>query len=82
VAGYPVPRVVVPVWLLGVAAFGFEVLSAFGLKNDINRARIRKLYQSTNMIPTRLEEAGFRYSYDLVAGLSAWKKSSRMTDFD
>jgi nucleoside-diphosphate-sugar epimerase len=52
------------------------------LKNDINRARIRKLYQSTNMIPKRLEEAGFRYGYDLVAGLSAWKKSSRRTDFD
>ena len=82
VAGYPAPRIVVPIWLLGLAAFGFEVLSGFGLKNDINRARIRKLYQSTNMIPRRLEDAGFRYSYDLVGGLSAWKRSSRVTDFD
>jgi nucleoside-diphosphate-sugar epimerase len=82
VAGYPEPRFVVPVWLLGVAAFGFEVLSALGLKNDINRARVGKLYQSTNMVPTRLQEVGFKYCYDLPAGLSAWKASSRRTDFD
>jgi GlcNAc-P-P-Und epimerase len=82
VAGYPAPRIVVPIWLLGLAALGFEVLSGFGLKNDINRARIRKLYQSTNMIPRRLEDVGFRYSYDLVGGLSAWKRSSQVTDFD
>jgi nucleoside-diphosphate-sugar epimerase len=82
VAGYPEPRFVVPVWLLGAAAFGFEVLSALGLKNDINRARVGKLYQSTNMVPTRLQEVGFKYCYDLPAGLSAWKASSRRTDFD
>jgi nucleoside-diphosphate-sugar epimerase len=82
VAGYPVPRFVVPFWLLGLAAFGFEVLSVLGLKTDINRARVRKLYQSTNMIPGRLQEGGFVYQYDLSAGLSAWKASSRISDFD
>jgi hypothetical protein len=34
------------------------------------------------MIPRRLEETGFQYRYDLVAGLAAWKRSSRITDFD
>jgi GlcNAc-P-P-Und epimerase len=58
------------------------VLSALGLKTDINRARVRKLYQSTNMVPRRLQESGFTYGYDLSSGLSAWKASSRITDFD
>jgi nucleoside-diphosphate-sugar epimerase len=82
VAGYPAPRLVSPIWLLGLAAFGFEFASKLGFKTDINRARIRKLYQSTNMIPGRLSESGFRYRYDLVGGLSAWKASSSATDFD
>jgi GlcNAc-P-P-Und epimerase len=82
VAGYPLPRLVVPFWLLGVAAFGFEVLSAFGWKTDINRARIRKLYQSTNMVPKHLPAAGFNYRYELESGLSAWKSESRVRDFD
>jgi hypothetical protein len=73
---------VVPFWLLGALAFGFEVLSALGFKTDINRARVRKLYQSTNMVPTHLQEAGFEYCFDLPAGLSAWKASSRNADFD
>jgi hypothetical protein len=29
-----------------------------------------------------LEESGFCYSYDLVGGLSAWKASSHISDFD
>jgi nucleoside-diphosphate-sugar epimerase len=82
VAGYPEPRIVVPFWLLGVVASVFEVLSVFGLKTDINRARVRKLYQSTNMVPKRLPETGFEYRYDLYAGLSEWKAASRLKDFD
>jgi GlcNAc-P-P-Und epimerase len=82
VAGYPRPRAVAPFWALGLVAFGFEVLSALGLKSDINRARIRKLYQSTNMVPKRLPETGFTYRYDLVAGLSDWRQASRVADFD
>ena len=82
VANYPEPPFVVPFWLLGMAAFAFEILSALGLKTDINRARVRKLYQSTNMIPRRLQDGGFVYHHDLVEGLTAWKASSRITDFD
>jgi nucleoside-diphosphate-sugar epimerase len=82
VAGYPEPRIVVPFWLLGFVASCLEVLSTFGVKTDINRARVRKLYQSTNMVPGRLQEVGFNYCYDLPTGLSAWKQSSQVTDFD
>ncbi len=82
VAGYPQPRVVVPLWLIELAAFACEILSGLGIKNEINRARVRKLYQSTNMVPKRLCEAGFRHRYDLRAGLSDWKRVSRVMDFD
>jgi nucleoside-diphosphate-sugar epimerase len=82
VGGYPKPRFVIPFWLLGLAALGFEVLSALGLKSDINRARVRKLYESTNMVPRRLPAAGFAYGYDLKSGLEDWKRSSRRQDFD
>jgi GlcNAc-P-P-Und epimerase len=82
VAGYPEPRVTVPHWLLETVASFFERASALGLKTDINRARVRKLYQSTNMVPDRLPRTGFEYQYDLHAGLSEWKKLSRANDFD
>ncbi|MBV9405204.1 MAG: hypothetical protein JO211_07655, partial [Acidobacteriaceae bacterium] len=82
VGGYTKPRFVIPFWLLGLVAFGFEALSAFGLKTGINRARVRKLYESTNMVPGRLPEAGFAYAYDLKAGLEDWKRSSHKRDFD
>jgi len=82
VGDYSQPRLVVPFWLLGLVAFGFEVLSALGLRTDINRARVRKLNESTNMVPKRLPEAGFVYRYDLKAGLTDWKRTSRVLDFD
>jgi GlcNAc-P-P-Und epimerase len=82
VAGYPEPRIIVPFWLLGLVAAAFEGVARLGFKTEINRARVRKLYQSTNMIPRRLPDMGFRYQYDLIAGLTHWKQSSRVTDFD
>jgi nucleoside-diphosphate-sugar epimerase len=82
VGGYPEPRIVMPFWLLGLAATAFEVLAVAGVKTDINRARVRKLYQSTNMVPKRLPAAGFQYRYDLPSGLAAWKQASQATDFD
>jgi hypothetical protein len=66
------PRIVVPFWFLKWAAAAFELLSIFGIKTDINRPRVRKLYQSTNMVPKQLQKIGFKYRYDLAAGLLAW----------
>jgi GlcNAc-P-P-Und epimerase len=82
VAGYPEPRIRFPIWTLNAIAVGFELLSAVGVKNDINRARVGKLYQSTNMVPRRLPSAGFNYQHDLVSGLAAWRQSSKKLDFD
>src|SRR5580700_7888437 len=50
-------------------------------KPDINRTQVRKLYQSTNMVPEQLPKAGFNYSYDLEARPDG-KKASRLGDFD
>jgi len=33
-------------------------------------------------VPKRLPEAGFVYRYDLKAGLTDWKRTSRVLDFD
>jgi GlcNAc-P-P-Und epimerase len=82
VGGYNEPRIVLSTWALNFVACCFEVLAALGFKTDINRARVKKLYQSTNMVPKRLSEIGFHYEHDLTAGLAAWKKASRIYDFD
>jgi len=82
VGGYSAPRFVAPFWLLTLIAFGFEVLSILGFKTDINRSRVRKLYQSTNMVPRRLQKVGFSYRYNLADGLAACKATSRVGDFD
>jgi nucleoside-diphosphate-sugar epimerase len=82
VGGYAQPRLVVPFWVLGLVALGFEALSVIGFKTDINRARVRKLYESTNMVPKRCPESGFACRFDLVAGLADWKEASRVRDFD
>jgi nucleoside-diphosphate-sugar epimerase len=82
VAGYPTPRFVAPFWLIALIASGFEMLSVLRFKTDINRAQVRKLYQSTNMVPRRLQKVGFSYRYNLADGLAACKASSRVGHFD
>ena len=80
VAGYAEPKIVLPFWLLTLIALAFESLSTLGIKTDINRARVKKLYKSTNMVPTRLIKMGFEYQFDLITGLEDWKRVS--PDFD
>jgi GlcNAc-P-P-Und epimerase len=80
VAGYAEPKIVLPFWLLTLIALAFESLSKVGIKTDINRARVKKLYESTNMVPARLIKMGFEYQFDLITGLEDWKRVS--PDFD
>ena len=80
VAGYAEPKIVLPFWLLTFIALAFESLSTLGIKTDINRARVKKLYESTNMVPTRLIKMGFEYQFDLITSLEDWKRVS--PDFD
>ncbi|RTM05631.1 MAG: NAD(P)-dependent oxidoreductase [Bradyrhizobiaceae bacterium] len=80
VAGYDKPNFVMPMWLMEFAAVPFEVLSAVGFKNDINRERVRKLFNSTNVYPRRLLDAGFEFRYDIVSALADWKAASANFD--
>jgi nucleoside-diphosphate-sugar epimerase len=82
VKDYRRPRLVAPIWLMMFAAMGFEVLSALGYKTTVNRARVAKLFNSTNIVPKRLQASGFKYSYDLEAALRDWNRASTATDFD
>ncbi len=54
----------------------FEIMAKIGLRTSINRARVLKLVRSTNIVPKRLNEAGFVNSYDLNAALADWQKTS------
>ncbi|WP_297105375.1 NAD(P)-dependent oxidoreductase [uncultured Devosia sp.] len=76
VAGYPRARRIVPISLMMLAGVGFEILSLLGIRSSINRARIRKLYRSTNIVPAKLAELGFTYSYDLPQSLRHWREMS------
>lgn len=82
VAGYSRPQLTIPIWFMNLAVLPFEALHAVGLKTGINRDRVRKLWFSTNILPKRLVASGFKYSYDLEASLTEWKRSSQLKDFD
>ncbi len=82
VAGYPKPRAVAPIQLMLLGGLGFELLNAVGIKTNVNRARVKKLFHSTNIIPKRLNESGFKYAFDLRTSLSDWRSSSPVQDFN
>lgn len=73
---------VIPMALMNLAGWGFEMLGKFGLKTSINRARIDKLNRSTNILPVALQQAGFDYRFDLRAALVRWNEMSSSTRFD
>jgi len=82
VAGYKMPKLLIPSWFMNLGAFGFEVLNALGYRNTVNRPRIAKLLNSTNIVPKRLVEAGFPYGFDIKSSLQNWREKSTATDFD
>ncbi|WP_271573160.1 NAD-dependent epimerase/dehydratase family protein [Bradyrhizobium sp. CCBAU 11361] len=82
VAAYRKPRLTIPIWFMNLAVLPFEALHSAGLKTGINRDRVRKLWFSTNILPKRLVESGFKFSYDLESSLVEWKRESALRDFD
>jgi len=81
VAGFPRATRVIPLRLMLCAAWGFEVLNKFGLKSSINRARIYKLYKSTNIVPKQLQEKNYKLDYTLDTSLKHWQSMSSDGDF-
>jgi nucleoside-diphosphate-sugar epimerase len=63
----------VPYQALKIAAAPFQLADAFGLKNPINRRRIEKLYQSTNLSADALANANFPLKYGLADALRDWR---------
>ncbi len=77
VAGFDEPRLVAPMRAMMFAALGFEVLGQFGVRTSINRDRLRKLFHSTNVVPKRLQDAGFPYAYTLKSSLADWHAAGK-----
>ena len=75
-AGFKLPTIVIPETLIMAAATCFELLGRVGVKTSINRARVRKLIQSTNVYPAELERRGWKFSLSLADALANWKKAS------
>jgi GlcNAc-P-P-Und epimerase len=82
VAGYNPFSATVPLKLMLFVGALFEALSALGLRTPINRARMMKLNQSTNILPAQLQTLGFQYRFDLEQGLQHWSAASSESDFD
>lgn len=66
------PIGVAPRFLMEGIAFGMEILDALGLRNGLNRERIRKLVNSTHVVPKRLIEDGYVYRFSLQSAFSDW----------
>ncbi len=81
-AGYRIPRLTIPIWVMNLAVLPFEMLQTVGIRTGINRERIRKLWFSTNILPKRLLASGFHFEYNLLNSLQEWKRGSRVKDFD
>lgn len=64
-----VPRKV----LLGVSYPIDGVARTFGIKQPISPVRVRKLFRSTYVVPTRLVELGYQWHYSLESAFSDWK---------
>jgi GlcNAc-P-P-Und epimerase len=82
VAGYKIPSITCPIWLMNLAALPFEVLQKIGINTGVNRARVQKLWLSTNIIPKRLLENSFVFKHTLDNSLREWKHDSIEHDFD
>lgn len=59
--------------LLGVSYPVDAVSRVFGIKQPVSPVRIRKLYRSTHVEPTRLRQLGYHWEYSLEGAFRDWK---------
>jgi nucleoside-diphosphate-sugar epimerase len=79
--GYRMPGTIIPTGLMLLGGLAFEILAALGLKTSINRARVKKLTLSTNIVPRKLMELDYPFETDLKSGLACWRAESPNGDF-
>lgn len=65
------PTFSVPLWLLEPAAAAMQVVT--GGRSPVHPARVRKAATPTHIVPQRLKELGFRFSYDFQSSLEHWR---------
>lgn len=62
--------------LMGVSYPIHNVAQLFGIQQPINPVRMRKIFNSTNIEPKRLREAGYQWQYTLEEAFADWKQDS------
>ena len=77
--GKPLGLMPLPVMLLG--GFAFEILGLFGYKTSVNRARVLKLVNSTNIVPKVMPALGYAYETDLEEALRRWQAAEPVGEF-
>ncbi len=76
-AAFRQPRFSLPRNLLVGASYPIaSVAQLFGIHSSINPVRMRKLFQSTNIEPQRLREAGYCFRYTLEQAMMDWKRDA------
>lgn len=76
------PIMVIPIRAILLVGFLFESLARIGLRTPINRARVMKLFRSTNIVPRKLIDLQFRARFDLNSALRDWRSSSSSSQFE
>ncbi len=71
----PAPRFCAPLKLMLALARPFDLLEKAHLKTGINKARIMKLVESTNVYPKVLVERGYEFRTNLKTGVELWAAS-------
>jgi nucleoside-diphosphate-sugar epimerase len=71
--GVPRPSLTARAAPMLAAAWLFEKLEIAGIRTGIGRTRVRKLMESTHIVPGVLVNEGYKFETDLAEGLRRWK---------
>ena len=69
---YFVPSLSYPVVLMASSIL-HGLCSFFGVKGPVDPVRVRKLIHDNNILPGKLGELGYRYSYSLDSAFNEWR---------
>lgn len=75
------PLGVMPLAIMLLGGLAFEILGLFGFKTSVNRARVLKLVNSTNIVPKVLPALGYAYDTDLEEALRRWQSAEPAGEF-
>jgi GlcNAc-P-P-Und epimerase len=70
----PLPGFTAPAAPMLAAAWFFEILDSAGIHTGIGRTRVRKLMESTDIVPGALLKEGYEFETDLAEGLRRWRQ--------